>query len=88
MPLAVLLALNPFRDIPIVSLRLQGSACRTIPLARPQQVRNIGRLLQGPVQPETTISRVLVRRADADYRIADSVGSPSAGGHEGCSFLD
>jgi len=48
MPLAVLLALNPFRDIPIVTLRSQGLACRTIPLARPQQVRNIGRLLQGP----------------------------------------
>jgi len=46
MLLAVLLALNPFRDIPIVTLRLQGSASRTIPLAGAQQVRNIGRLLQ------------------------------------------
>ena len=51
MLLAVLLALNPFRDIPIVTLRLQGSASRTIPLAGAQQVRNIGRLLQPRCSP-------------------------------------
>src|SRR6516164_3254746 len=82
MPLALLLALNPFRDIPIVTLRLQGSARRTIPLAGAQQVRYIGRLLQGPVQPEAIISRVPVQRADTDYRIADPVGRRFAGRHE------
>ena len=82
MLLAVLLALNPFRDIPIVTLRLQGSASRTIPLAGAQQVRNIGRLLQGPVQPEAIISRVPVQRADTDYRIADPVDRRFAGRHE------
>ena len=82
MLLAVLLALNPFRDIPIVTLRLQGSASRTIPLAGAQQVRNIGRLFQGPVQPEPVISRVPVQRADTDYRIADPVDRRFAGRHE------
>ena len=82
MPLALLLALNPFRDIPIVTLRLQGSARRTIPLAGAQQVRYIGRLLQGPVQPDSIISRVPVQRADTDYRIADLVGRRFAGRHE------
>ena len=51
MPLAVLLALSPFRDFPIVTLRLQGSVYRTIPLAGAQQVRNIGRLFQGQCSP-------------------------------------
>ena len=79
---ALLLALNPFRDIPIVTFRLQGSVCRTIPLAGAQQLRNIGRLLQGPVQPEAIISRVPVQRADTVYRIADPVDRRFAGRHE------
>ena len=75
MLLAVLLALNPFRDIPIVTLRLQGSASRTIPLAGAQQVRNIGRLLQGPVQPDSIISRVAC--PTGRYRLSHCRSSPS-----------
>ena len=51
MPLAVLLALNPFRDIPIVTLRLQGSACRTIPLHGLSRFETLAGFFRGQCSP-------------------------------------
>src|SRR6266404_2651125 len=66
------------RGVPLSRSRVTGGCRRQVDgaaglLAGAQQFRNIGRLLQGPVQPEATISRAPVQRADANYSIADPV---------------